>query len=108
MYRIADKMMDKSGAKALVTGDSLSQVASQTLENMTVIYQATDKLKLAPLIGKNKREIIDIAQKIGTYDISIEPYEDCCSFMIAKHPQTKSKLEDVLEVEKGLAEVGKG
>ena len=102
MFRIADKMMDKSGAKAIVTGDSLSQVASQTLENMTVIYQATDKLKLAPLIGKNKREIIDIAQKIGTYDISIEPYEDCCSFMIAKHPQTKSKLEDVLEVETEL------
>jgi len=102
MFRIADKLMEQRKAKALITGDSLAQVASQTLDNMTVIYAATDKLKLAPLVGKNKREIIEIARKIGTYEISIEPYEDCCSFMIAKHPQTKSKLKEVVEIEKGL------
>ncbi|NQT50296.1 tRNA 4-thiouridine(8) synthase ThiI [Candidatus Kuenenbacteria bacterium] len=102
MFQIAEQIAKKENAKALITGDSLAQVASQTLENMEVIYKATDMLKLAPLIGMNKTEIISEAAKIGTYDISIEPYEDCCSLMIAKHPETRANLEQVEKVEESL------
>ena len=99
MYKIAEKIAVKEGAQALITGDSLAQVASQTLENMSVIYEATDLLKLSPLVGLNKVEIMKIAERIGTYDISIEPYEDCCSLLIAKHPETRAKLADILKAE---------
>jgi len=100
MLKLADKLMQEHGYGAMITGDSLAQVASQTLENLQVIYQASNKLILSPLIGRNKSEIVEIAKQIGTYEISIEPYEDCCSLMIGKHPQTRAKLEDVLRVEK--------
>ena len=102
MYRIAERVARREKAQALITGDSLAQVASQTLENMNVIYEATDMLKLAPLAGLNKLEITKISQQIGTYEISIRPYEDCCSLMIAKHPETRGKLDQILEVEKAL------
>ena len=102
MYRIAEQIAVENKVQALVAGDSLAQVASQTMENLQVIYQATSMLKFAPLIGMNKNEIINIAEQIGTYAISIEPYEDCCSLMIAKHPQTRAKLEEVLKVEQNL------
>ena len=102
MYRIAEQIAFKNNAKALVTGDSLAQVASQTMENLHVIYQATAMLKFSPLIGMNKNEIMNIAEQIGTYAISIEPYEDCCSLMISKHPQTRARLDEVLKVEQAL------
>ncbi|MBI5254546.1 tRNA 4-thiouridine(8) synthase ThiI [Candidatus Falkowbacteria bacterium] len=102
MFKIAEMIAKKQGALAIVTGDSLGQVASQTLENLEVIYEATDMLKFSPLIGTNKREIIDIARKIGTYEISIRPHEDCCSFMISKHPETRAHLEDIKSQEKNL------
>lgn len=102
MYQIAERIAKYRKAKALVTGDSLSQVASQTIENLEVIYSATHMLKFNPLIGMNKREIVNIAEKIGTFDISIRPYGDCCSLMIAKHPETKAKLEKILDAEKNL------
>lgn len=102
MFRIAERIAVNEKAKALVTGDSLSQVASQTLENLEVIYNASNMLKLAPLIGMNKIEITNLAKKIGTYDVSVEPYEDCCNLMIAKHPETHSKLKDVLKAEGNL------
>lgn len=109
MFKIAGLIAEKEKARALVTGDSLSQVASQTLDNLRVIYSASPMLKLSPLIGSNKIEIIDLAQKIGTYDISIEPYGDCCSFFVAKHPETRAnvaeveKAEAALDVESALA-----
>ena len=96
MFRIADAIKERENADALVTGDSLGQVASQTIENMHTIYAATKSIVLHPLLGRDKREITDIAKKIGTYDISSLPYEDCCSFMIAQHPSTKSR-QDIVE-----------
>lgn len=98
--KIADKVARQNNCLALASGDSLGQVASQTLENMAVIANATELLKLAPLIGTNKKDIIDLARKIGTLDISARPYEDCCSLFVAKHPETKAKLKDVLKYEK--------
>jgi thiamine biosynthesis protein ThiI len=102
MFRIADKIKELEGADALVTGDSLGQVASQTIENMRAIYAATQSIVLHPLLGKDKREITDMAKKFGTYDISSLPYEDCCSFMIARHPATKSSIEEIEQYEKNL------
>jgi len=86
MMRIASKIANLEKAKAFVTGDSISQVASQTLDNLNVIYSVAEKPVFTPLSGMDKEEIIDIAKKIGTYEVSISPYEDCCSFMVAKHP----------------------
>ncbi len=97
--KIAEKVARQNHYLALVNGDSLGQVASQTLENMAVIANATELLKLSPLIGTNKKDIIDLARKIGTLDISARPYEDCCSLFVAKHPETKSRLKDVLKYE---------
>ena len=102
MFRIADRIKEIEQADALVTGDSLGQVASQTLENMRTIYAATKSIVLHPLLGKDKREITDIAKTIGTFEISSLPYEDCCSFMIARHPATRSKVEEVEHYEKPL------
>lgn len=99
MMRMASIIADKEGAKAIVTGDNLGQVASQTLENMAVIYRASKYPVLAPLIGFDKEEIIDLARKIGTYEISILSYEDCCSLLVSKHPVTKASLEEVERLE---------
>jgi len=102
MLKIAELIAKKENAKVLVLGDSVGQVASQTLENLFVTYQATSMLKLCPLIGLNKQEIINIAQLINTYDISIQPYEDCCSLMISAHPETKADIKIVEQQEKHL------
>ncbi len=99
MMRMANMIAEKEGAKAIVTGDSLSQVASQTLDNINVVYAASKLAVLPPLIGLDKEEIIAIAKKIGTYDISVLPYEDCCSFMVARHPETRAKLSEVEKYE---------
>lgn len=102
MNQIAEKIAEKEKAKAIVTGDSLGQVASQTLENIYVIDESTNLLVLRPLVGYNKDEIVNLAKKIGTYKISIRPYQDCCSFMIAKHPITRAKIEVIKEIEKNI------
>lgn len=98
--KIAEKVAKENKFLALANGDSLGQVASQTLENMVVIAEATNLLKLSPLIGTNKKDIIDLARKIGTMEISARPYEDCCSLFVAKHPSTKSRLSEILKYEK--------
>jgi thiamine biosynthesis protein ThiI len=102
MFRIADRIREKEGADALVTGDSIGQVASQTLENMKTIYAAAKSTVLHPLLGRDKREIMDMAKELGTLDISNAPYEDCCSFMIAQHPKTKSRIAEVEQFEKNI------
>jgi len=102
MIRIAEMIAKKEGAKALVTGDSLSQVASQTLENMSVISEAATMPVLRPLVGENKEDTIDMAKEIGTYDISAQPYEDCCSLFMPDRPETRGKLEEVLNMEEEL------
>ncbi len=102
MFRLAGLLGEKRRLQALVTGDSLGQVASQTLESLTVITAATEMLVLRPLVGLDKREIIDMAIAIDTYDTSILPYEDCCTVFLPKHPVTKPKLEVVERFEAGL------
>lgn len=95
MLRIADKVRAEQGALAIVTGESLGQVASQTLESLTAINSVTATPILRPLISTDKLDIIAIAQRIGTYDISIRPYEDCCTIFTPSSPKTKPKLEKV-------------
>jgi len=102
MFKLAEMIAKKENAKGFVTGDSLSQVASQTLENIGVIYNSANLPIFSPLIGMNKQEIIDLALKIKTYETSIIKYQDCCSFLIAKHPETKAKLEDIIKQEEVL------
>ncbi len=104
MMRMANIIAEREKCRGIVTGDSLSQVASQTLENLNVIYSASKIVVLPPLIGMDKEEIIQLARKIGTYEISIQPYDDCCSFMIAKHPETRARLEDVVKFDFGELE----
>jgi thiamine biosynthesis protein ThiI len=102
MLRIAGVIAKKAKAKGFVTGDSLAQVASQTLDNMYVINEASPLFVHRPLLGFDKREIIDLAKALGTYEISIRPYSDCCTYMLAEHPQTHAKLEEILAIEKRL------
>jgi thiamine biosynthesis protein ThiI len=95
MLRIAEAIAREEKAKALVTGESLGQVASQTLDNMTVIQQATRLPILRPLVGMDKQEIIDQTRRIGTFEISSIPDQDCCQLFVPKHPATKSHFSDV-------------
>jgi len=99
MLRIAETIARREKAKALVTGESLGQVASQTLENMAVIQQAATLPILRPLVGMDKQEIIDQARRIGTFDISSIPDQDCCQLFVPKHPATKAELADVEQAE---------
>ena len=99
MLRIAEALARTEKAQALVTGESLAQVASQTLENMAVIQQAASLPILRPLVGMDKQEIIDHARRIGTFDTSSIPDQDCCQLFVPKHPATKAKLREVEEAE---------
>lgn len=95
MMRVADKLLEETGCKAIITGESLGQVASQTLESLYAINAVTSTPVLRPLISTDKLEIIDTAMKIGTHDISIRPYEDCCTIFTPANPKTKPKLDKV-------------
>ena len=102
MARIAEKICEKEKALALLTGDNLGQVASQTLENLSCVSEAVKMQILRPLLTYDKNETVNLAKQIGTYEISIKKYADCCSFMIAKHPVTKGKLAEIKKLEKNL------
>ena len=102
MLRIAEAIGRNERAKALVTGESLGQVASQTLENMAVIQQAASLPILRPLVGMDKQEIIDQARRIDTFEISSIPDQDCCQLFVPKHPETKAKLWEVEKAESTL------
>ncbi|MGH7601363.1 MAG: tRNA uracil 4-sulfurtransferase ThiI [bacterium] len=102
MVRIAEMIAYKNRAHALVTGENVAQVASQTLVNMKVINQAATLPILRPLAGDDKQEIIAMAQRVGTYEISIEPFEDCCSLFVPPHPETRAKLPVIHEFEAKL------
>ena len=95
MMRIAERLARKAGARALVTGESLGQVASQTLENLAVINNVVSLPVLRPLVGSDKEEISNEARMLGTYDISIIPDQDCCQLFTPRNPATKAKLDDV-------------
>ena len=102
MLRIAAKIAEQEEAWALVTGDSLGQVASQTPENIAVINEATTLPILRPLIGMDKIEISQQAQAIGSFETSIEPDQDCCTLFVPKHPRTRCDLPSILRVEEHL------
>lgn len=99
MMRIAEHISMKDGALALITGESLGQVASQTLEALVVTDDSVSMPIFRPLIGLDKEEIMDIARRIGTYETSILPYEDCCTVFVPKHPVTKPSLVDLRKSE---------
>jgi tRNA uracil 4-sulfurtransferase len=102
MIRIAQELARKEQCWALVTGDSLGQVASQTPHNLCAIEEAAELPILRPLIGMDKREIIDEARRLGTYETSIEPDQDCCKLFVPPHPSTKTRLDDVRKIERML------
>ena len=102
MMRISQLIADSNGCAALVTGENLGQVASQTMQAMAVTEECVTLPVLRPLIGMDKREIIEIARRIGTFDTSILPYEDCCTVFTPRHPRTKPTLEEIIEAEKAL------
>ena len=104
MLRIAEQVARREKCQALITGESLAQVASQTLENMAVIQHAAQLPVLRPLVGMDKQEIIDQARRIGTYEISSIPDQDCCQLFVPKHPATRARLADV-EQDEGRLDV---
>ncbi|MGH9322058.1 MAG: tRNA uracil 4-sulfurtransferase ThiI [Vicinamibacteria bacterium] len=101
LFRTAEALARRIGASALVTGDSLGQVASQTLENLVASTKAVDTLVLRPLVGMDKQQIMDIARRIGTYEISIEPYKDCCA-LFARNVKTRTQNEALSLLEQRL------
>ena len=103
MVRITEVLARRNRAKAIITGESCGQVASQTLENIAVVNQSAGMPILRPLIGHNKEEIVNIAQNIGTFTTSILPDQDCCTLFVPKHPETKADLDTVLRLEESLS-----
>ena len=99
MMRISEMVAHRVGANALVTGESLGQVASQTMDAMAVTGAVCKLPVFRPVIGMDKEEIVRIARKIGTFDTSILPYEDCCTVFTPKHPKTHPKAEELEEIE---------
>lgn len=102
MLRIAEALAQQTGAEALVTGESLGQVASQTLQNLRVIEAASALPVLRPLIGMDKAEIMQEAQHIGTHNISIQPDQDCCTLFVPRHPATRTTLAAIEDAEQAL------
>ena len=102
MMKIAERVAKKSECQMLITGESLGQVASQTSDSIVVTDAAVSIPVMRPLIAMDKTQIIDIAREIGTFDISIQPFEDCCTVFLPKHPVTKPKLSKILESESKL------
>lgn len=102
MMRIAERLAQSDHCLALVTGESVGQVASQTLESLAATNDAVDMLVLRPLIGMDKLDITELAQRYGTFDTSILPYEDCCTVFVPKHPVTKPRLNDIRKAEEKL------
>ena len=99
MYRIATKIMEKEGFLCLINGESVGQVASQTLTSMSVINSVTNVPVIRPVACLDKLEIIDISRKIGTYETSILPYEDCCTIFLPKHPVINPSIEKSIQYE---------
>jgi thiamine biosynthesis protein ThiI len=102
MMRLAERVAEANYCQALITGEAVGQVASQTMQALTVTDSVVNRPVFRPCIGMDKEEIIEISRKIGTFDISIEPYEDCCTVFTPRHPRTKPVLEKVLVEERKL------
>lgn len=104
MMRIAERLAVDAGAQALITGESIGQVASQTMQSLAATDAACTMPVFRPVIGFDKQEIVDVAEKIGTYETSILPFEDCCTIFVAKHPVTKPNLKMIERSEEKLKE----
>ena len=102
MMRIASRLASQLGFKSLITGESLGQVASQTLEALITTEKASEHIVFRPLIGLDKDEITRLSRQIGTYETSIEPYEDCCTVFVSRHPKTFPSVEDAKWAEQDL------
>lgn len=104
MMRIAQRLAEQNGCQALITGESIGQVASQTMQSLAATNDVCTMPVFRPLIAFDKQEIVDVAQKIGTYETSIQPFEDCCTIFVAKHPVTKPNLKAIRRSETRLTE----
>ncbi len=102
MVRMANVVARMSGASALITGESLGQVASQTMAALNITDEISDTIVLRPVIGMDKEEIVQISRKIGTFETSIQPYEDCCTVFTPKHPKTRPNLNEIIAEEQKL------
>ena len=105
MMKIAEMIAEKEKCIALITGESIGQVASQTLESLRSTNEVCKLPVFRPLIGFDKDEIVDVAKRIGTFETSILPYEDCCTIFVAKHPVTKPNINHIYKSEERLEEV---
>ena len=104
MMRIAEHFAKEDGCLGMITGESIGQVASQTMQSLAATNDVCTMPVYRPLIGFDKQEIVDISEKIGTYETSILPYEDCCTIFVAKHPVTKPNVEVIRKSEENLSE----
>ena len=104
MMRIAQAIAEKNGAIGLITGESIGQVASQTLQSLAATNEVCTMPVYRPVIGFDKQEIVDVSEKIGTYETSIQPFEDCCTIFVAKHPVTKPNINVIRNSERLLEE----
>ncbi len=108
MMKIAEAIGKKNGAMGLITGESIGQVASQTMQSLYCTNEVCTLPVYRPLVAFDKQDIVNLSQQIGTYDTSIEPYEDCCTIFVAKHPVTKPDLDRIKRSEKALNDVIEG
>jgi Thiamine biosynthesis ATP pyrophosphatase len=104
MMRIAERIAGQTQCLGLVTGESIGQVASQTMQSLAATNEVCTMPVYRPLIGFDKMEIVEIAEKIDTYETSIQPFEDCCTIFVAKHPVTKPNLKVIRRHEQNLQE----
>ena len=104
MMRIAQTIAENNGSLGLITGESIGQVASQTMHSLAATNEVCTMPVYRPLIGFDKQDIVDVAEKIDTYENSIQPYEDCCTIFVAKHPVTKPNLNMIHKSESRLEE----
>ena len=102
MMKIAEHFAKESGCLALVTGESIGQVASQTMQSLYVTNEVCEMPVFRPCIGMDKQDIVELSERIGTYETSILPYEDCCTIFVAKHPVTKPRLDVIKKSERKL------
>lgn len=102
MMRVACSLAEEKGIQSVATGESIGQVASQTMEGLVVSNDVADRPVFRPLIATDKEDIMDVSRKIGTYDISIRPYEDCCTIFVPKHPKTKPRVDEIRKSEEQL------
>jgi thiamine biosynthesis protein ThiI len=102
MMEMAENIAKKNNGLALITGESLGQVASQTIQSLSVTNEVCTLPVFRPCIGLDKQEIVEISEKIGTFETSILPYEDCCTIFVAKHPVTKPNLNVIKRSERKL------